>query len=293
MESLGSTAFAGMYVLALEWVNSKYRVLGSMILSLSFPVGEILLGVVAMYIHDFRTLIRVLYTPALLIVAYYWLIPESVRWLLVTGRVDRAIKILKRMASVNGKQLSEKTIDMIKSKYSTANSDSVDDKQQSIIQSLHSILKSQKLCLRFMMCCYQWVTCSFCYYGLSMVATHVPGENRYISFIFVVAIEIPGLLISLILLNRIDRKQLLFGSLFLTAISTISTSWIPVEYSTVILIFFMLGKASITAAFNVLYIFTAEQWPTNIRATIMNSCSMIGRTGAMVAPLTAILVIYS
>lgn len=36
--------------------------------------------------------------------------------------------------------------------------------------------------------------------------------------------------------------------------------------------------------------YTSELWPTPLRTTIMNSCSMTGRVGATIAPLTALLV---
>lgn len=290
-ESLGTSCFTGMYVLALEWVNSRKRVLGSVIVAISFPLGEILLGVVAMYVHDFRNLIRILYTPGLFLLVYFCIVPESVRWLLVTGRVERAIEILKRTARVNGKKLSEKSIEMIKMTYSKQlNSKQTpsdgDTSDTSIVQSLKSIFKSKVLFLRFLNNCYQWMNCCFCYYGLSLISlsSHVGGKNRYTSFIFVVAIEIPGLLIALPLLNRMNRRILLFSALSVTAFSTILASWTPPENSTVILLLFMLGKCSITLAFNSLYVFTAEQWPTNVRTTIINSCSMIGRIGSMVAP---------
>lgn len=285
-----------MYVLALEWVNSKYRIFGSVLVGLSFPLGEMLLGIVALYVHDFRNVIRILYTPGIFLIFYFWIVPESVRWLLVTGRVDRAIAILKRTAYVNRKKLSEKSIELIKLKYSSQSitrdrpNEMGNIESQSLFQSICSIIKSRTLSLRLVNCCFQWMNCCFCYYGLSLIATHVPGENRYTSFIFVVAIEMPGLLITIPLLNRMNRRILLFAALSVTAISTMATSWIPKENSTIILLVFMLGKMSITCAFNCLYIFTAEQWPTSVRTTITNFCSMIGRIGSMLAPMTAILV---
>lgn len=251
-------------------------------------------GVVAFYVHDFRYLIRILYTPGLFLMVYFFIVPESVRWLLVRGKVDRAIGILKRTAHVNGKELSEKSIEFVTMKYSPKSKINLDEtvaiENQSLTQSIRSIINSRTLCLRFLNCCYQWMNCCFCYYGLSLIATHVPGENRYMSFIFVAAIEIPGLLISMPLLSRMRRRILLFGALSLTALSTLATAWIPKQNSTIVLILFMLGKMAITCAFNSLYIFTAEQWPTNVRATITNCCSMIGRLGSMIAPMTAILV---
>lgn len=294
----GTSVFGGMYILSIEWVSSKYRVLASTIMAISFPVGEVLLGFAAMYIHNYRYLLRTLYIPGIFIVFYHWLLPESVRWLLIHGHVDRAITILKRTATVNGKTLSEKTIEVIRLHYSQNNSKkctSIEKRMNegggspSIVYSLISILKSKKLCIRFVISCLIWMTCCYCYYGLSLISTNIPGENRYISFIIVACVEIPGCL-TLPLLNRMARRKLLSIALILTGFCTFVTPFIPEEHSTVILAFFMLGKASITCAFTTVYTFTAEMWPTTVRTTIMNSCSMVARIGSMLAPLTPLLV---
>lgn len=294
----GTSVFGGMYILGIEWVSSKYRVLGSTIMAISFPVGEVLLGFAAMYIHNYRYLLRTLYIPGIFIVFYYWLLPESVRWLLIHGHVDRAITILKQTANANGKILSEKTIEVIRLRYSCNNSKKCTSLEKvtnegrgspSIAHSILSILKSKKLCIRLVISCFIWMTCCYCYYGLSLISTNIPGENRYISFIIVACVEIPGCM-ALPLLNRMARRKMLSITLILTGFCTLVTPFIPEEHSTIILVLFMLGKASITCAFTTVYTFTAEMWPTCIRTTIMNSCSMVARIGSMVAPLTPLLV---
>lgn len=262
-----------------------------MIVSIAFPMGEILLGTVAMYVHDFRYVIRILYAPGLLLVIYFWIIPESIRWLLVTGRVDRAIRNLKRTAKINRKELSQKSIQMIKSKYSIEQNSVCNEnstKSATIIQTFQSIFKSKSLLGRFLNCCFQFITCCFCLYGLSITALNIPGANRYVSFIYVVAAEIPGVLTAIPLLKRMERRKLLFASFLLTATSIFVTPFIPTDKSILILIAFMVAKASISCTFNVVYVFCAELWPTNIRTTVLNVCSMIGRIGSMVAPLTAV-----
>lgn len=225
-------------------------------------MGEMLCGLIAMYVHDFRHLIRFTYAPGFAVILYFWLVPESVRWLLVTGRVDRAIKILKRIASVNGKNLSEKTIETIKLKYSpenqstdkengseSATEENSSERKPSLVRLLFSVLKSKTLCLRFVNCCYQWVALCFSYYGLSMLATHVHGENRYTSFIMVVSFEIIGIFVVLFILNRMKRKILLSASLIIIAITTNITPWIPEENSYLIIICFMLGKVMLFRLF--------------------------------------------
>lgn len=126
-----------------------------------------------MYIHNFRYLLRVLYAPGLLVFIYFWLVPESIRLLLITGRVDRAIKVLKRIAKVNGKTLSEKSIEMLRLQYSqskvrknaarnTASDMPNGNKNPAIFQQIKLVFRSRKLALRLLNCGYQWVTCCFC-----------------------------------------------------------------------------------------------------------------------------------
>lgn len=63
----------------MEMAGVKNRVLGSTIICCMFAVGEILLGLVAGWLKSWRTLLRVIYGPALLAVFLPLLIPESVR----------------------------------------------------------------------------------------------------------------------------------------------------------------------------------------------------------------------
>lgn len=52
----------------------------------------------------------------------------------------------------------------------------------------------------------------------------------------------------------------------------------------------MVGKLSITFAFNALYVFTAELFPTGARSSALAACSLVGRLGSVLAPQTPLLV---
>lgn len=265
-------------------------------MTLSYPIGEVFLGLAAMYIHDFRILLRVLYTPGLLIITYFWLVPESIRWLLVTGQTKRAEKVLRRAARINGKEISQKTIQMIHSQYGhsaielSATNETL-KQQTSLKHSFKQVIRSKTLLIRLTNSCFCWMVCAYCYYGLSLSSTKIQGDqNKYVSFMTVAAAEIPGLLIALMLLNRFGRRALLSATMVISGLASILSPLIPPEQSTIVLVLFIIGKCAITCAFSVLYIFTAELWPTNLRNTMMNLCSMVGRSGAMLAPLTPLLV---
>ncbi|XP_031625594.1 organic cation transporter-like protein [Contarinia nasturtii] len=297
LESLaGGSSFNALFILVIEMSSFRKRPLCTSLLNAFGIFGGILLGLLAMYIHNFRYLLRAIYAPGLFVILYIWLVPESVRWLLATGRVDRAIKILERMAKVNRGTLNENSIKALRLQYSSnskinatkkLNADH-NENNLSMFQQIKLVVI--KLGLRFLICGYLWVTCFFCFYVLSLTSTHIPGTNRYIGFIIVQSVAINGALSSAIFLNKFGRKKLIFCSLILSGLSAIITQIIPREQSIIVLILFMIGKFSITFALNVVLIFTVELWPTNLRSIIMNSCSMIGKMGIVAASFATLLI---
>lgn len=52
----------------------------------------------------------------------------------------------------------------------------------------------------------------------------------------------------------------------------------------------MISKLAIAVAFDVVYIQTAEIFPTSMRATMLSLCSMFGRIGSMLAPQITLVV---
>lgn len=61
-------------------------------------------------------------------------------------------------------------------------------------------------------------TNAFVFYGLSLNSTNLSG-NKYLNFILVCLVEIPGLSLAWIGMNKIGRRWSLAGSLFLCAVT--------------------------------------------------------------------------
>lgn len=74
-----------------------------------FAVGQVVLGGVAWLIQPWRYMIMALHIPCFLIIGYYWLVDESVRWQLSKGKYAEAKKTLEIVARINKKQISEKS----------------------------------------------------------------------------------------------------------------------------------------------------------------------------------------
>ena len=66
-------------------------------------------------IRDWRTLQLVCSTPALLLLSYQWLIPESPRWLLVMKKFDRLESDVKKAAAKNGRTYPTEVMKQLRS----------------------------------------------------------------------------------------------------------------------------------------------------------------------------------
>lgn len=175
--AIGTCVYMASFVLCIEWLSSKYRVLGGAIISAVYPIGEIFLGVAAILYPNYRTFLIVVYAPALLIVFYFWLIPESVRWLVVAGKYNRAIKILRYTAKKNRRQLSGKSSEILTRSCSKID-ESENDDCLSECSSVLSVLKHKVLVCRLITCSMCWVLIVFIFFGLSLNATRISGDDN-------------------------------------------------------------------------------------------------------------------
>ena len=75
-------------------------------MSLPFSIGEVIFVVCAMYVRDWWKLQIVVSAPLFGMLALYFILPESPRWLIATGRYEEAKETLEKAAKSNKVQLS-------------------------------------------------------------------------------------------------------------------------------------------------------------------------------------------
>lgn len=280
----------------MELLEPKKRVIGGTLIACSYTIGEILLGLIAMKVTNFRTLLQISYIPLLLVISYFWLIPESVRWLVIKGRRQEAAETILRAAKMNSIKLSERVLDMIKATDCTTDqknltideSKNVNNEKE---ESFFDVFRSKTLLTRLLNCSLCWITNALVYYGLSLNSVNLAG-SKYINFMLVCAAEIPGYFITVMVMERVGRKWSLCGSMVICGLACLASEYLPSDEPLIRLLLFLIGKSAISVSFTVLYVYSAELYPTNLRSSLMSTCSMIGRIGSIAAPQTPLLIRY-
>ncbi|KAK7602883.1 hypothetical protein V9T40_006857 [Parthenolecanium corni] len=281
-----SAIFMTSTTLAIEFVNIKKRPLAVTIINVFFPIGSAIMGCLAWYFRNWRKLLIVSHFPALLFILYFWLIPESVRWLYTKGYIAEVNAVIKNMPGSNNIELSEKSTQR-KNSVKCQTSDE-DDKKQKKLVPLFNALRKRHILFRLIRCTFLWVTCTLIYYGLSINSVELIG-NKYLNFILTCSIDIPAIILTGVILNKIKRRQFQSLSFFLTGIGCIVSELIPTNMIILKLAFYLTSKFAITIAFTIIYVYTAEMFPTEVRQTLSATASTIGRTGSMIAPHTILL----
>ena len=85
-----------------ELVGPKWKTVVGNLVEIPFALGEALIGLVALAgVRDWKTLQIVLSVPVYSLLLLYFILPESPRWLIATGRYDAAKKTIEAAAKRN------------------------------------------------------------------------------------------------------------------------------------------------------------------------------------------------
>ncbi|XP_060524808.1 solute carrier family 22 member 3-like isoform X2 [Cylas formicarius] len=277
----GAGSYICGFVLGVELVGPKKRVLTGTLVSSCYAVGEVFAAVSAYLVKSWKPLIYILYTPTILLLSYFWLVPESIRWNLSKGRIEEAKKTMIKLATVNGKQITDKELEIL---------DAIPVSDAEVTKSgsqFAEAIRSSTLMIRLVTCCFCWITCAFLFYGLTLNSVALAG-NAYVDFILTSLVEIPAYFACNFIVERYGRKRSLFQCYLLTGIACLAFIFIP-DSRWGSLCVYLIGKFGATASFTILYVITSEMFPTNLRHSFMGTCSTLGRCGSMISPQTPLL----
>ena len=107
------TLWETLFILVQETTPPQHRTVTSALVNISWSAGTFILVLLAYFIRDWRHLQLAFFIFSLTSVVFFFLVIESPRWLLVSGRADEAADAVMRIAKINGVHLSEEDIHKI------------------------------------------------------------------------------------------------------------------------------------------------------------------------------------
>ncbi|KAG6446077.1 organic cation transporter protein [Manduca sexta] len=287
--AFGGGVYTACFVLALELVGPKGRVFISLLFNTMFILGGVTVTLLSWWLQNWRHLLFISYAPSIFVFVYIWMLTESFRWLFSKGRYEDGLNVLSKSEKMNNASVPKDHYDQVEKQATRQRDERKCESKERNQSTFNQLLTSPMIWKRLFTCSFLWISSTLVYYGLSINAIELSG-NSYVNYIVVLVIEAPANICKLVCLDRFGRKRVIAFAFFMTGLILINYGFVPAGNWSILL--YLGGKFFITLAYNSLYVFAAEVFPTNYRTSLLAMCSTIGRTGSTVAPQTPLLTRY-
>lgn len=299
-------------VLLVEMTNARYRSIFSAPWSIYFNfVCRAVHALAAMYIHNWRYLHLLVVAPPCVGVFALYFLPESPRWLVSQNRFEEAVSTLYKAYKINNLLCGKRRSIMTRSEFI---------KELNYVPKpaceKSSVLGIIQRCRRYVQNCdkttcskvwetvkapYQTAeiakrsivsTCIFsgqlcCFFGLLYYTRIIRGSIYFISFINALT-SLPGSLLSTVLYSCVRSRRrplmvlysmagitLLVGGLYTVILNPASEVALVVCCN--------LALSLLCAAFNMIFIYVPELFPSAIRTEALGNASGLGRVGSIIS----------
>ncbi|XP_070848735.1 putative transporter SVOPL [Chaetodon trifascialis] len=302
MVGCGVAGVSQGFVLKTEFIPAKYRAFLLPLASIFWMMGSmliIILGMLVVPTLGWRWMIRLSVTPSVLLIFLFKFIPESARYNVSAGNIQAAVDTLQKIAKMNRVSLPPGRL--VEPAVSERGS--------------WRILLSSSFRRTSLLLWYSWFVASFGYYGSVLSSSELLEKNLlcvtdadrehqikhrhedglcycisfapsdYYTLLISCLGEVALIPLNICLLNVVGRKMSMTVLQLLAAMLFMMLNICTTMFGFTVLLFLL--RSLVSMNFNVVYIYTAEVYPTAARSLGMGFCTSFSRIGGMIAPFIA------
>lgn len=241
----------------MELVGTKWRELISVLYQIPFNLGHLTLPMFAYYFRNWRHLQLALSIPSLVLISYYWIIPESPRWLFTIGRLDESAAVLEKVATFNKRPTESIKMDLEKYAVGTNTNSAKKDVAKG---NMLDLVRTPNMRAKTIYMCFNWLVCGMCFFGVAQYIGQSQGDifrNVMVSAAF----ELPGTVLCIFTMKKFGRKWTLIGSNTVTGICMLLIAFVP----SIQVVLASIALVGMSVSFPAVYLYAGELFPTVVR----------------------------
>ncbi|KAK3891939.1 hypothetical protein Pcinc_004195 [Petrolisthes cinctipes] len=265
------------------------RSAAGIIVFLPWTFSMMMLGGLAYLYRNWRYLVLTTSLPLLLLLPLQWFIDESPRWLIVRGHHDRALQVLQKAARWNNTslppehQLRKLMTDITEESYKMSGDENVVTLIKHFFVHFSMLFRTRKM-LQLTLCSNVALMVSgLGYYSISM-SNDIYSFDPYIYCTLSGVVEIPGATVTIPFVNVLGRRLSNIICMSSTGIFILAIAFIPKSMGWLMMLLALIGKMTIAAAFQIIYLHVSEVFPTEVRTRGAGLGDMMAKVGSMTAP---------
>ncbi|KAI1904349.1 hypothetical protein AGOR_G00004740 [Albula goreensis] len=266
-------------VLATEWIGITRRTYPSALIQFLSGAGQVVLAGIAYYIRDWRKVQFVIASPVILVLFYIWLLPESARWLLDSGKTEEAKKLILMAARINKRKVPDNILEKVSNKKKGERGTIVD------------LFTSPLLRKYFLTLAFSWFSLNLSYYCLTLNVGKF-GMDIFLTQLIFGVVEMPAQLLCIWLLEALGRKITVVFTLLVGGFICLLILAVPQDNAIAITVLAAAGRFFMNSAGTICNVYIQELFPTSIRQTANGLGAMATRVAGMLSPVLNMLAVY-
>lgn len=270
--------FNVLFIIVIEYVGPKYRTLvANMSFGLYFAVAAGLLPWIAYWIADWRILSMATACPMIVAFIAPWIVPESARWYITSGKIDKAIEMLKKFAEVNGKEVKQEIFDEFEKNCKLMIEKDKSHNQYTVLD----LFKLPRLARITITLIIYWLLMGWVFDG-HVWNMKLLDPDVFTSFSLASLTELPAAILLAIFLDRWGRRWMGFLSMLVCGTFSFIALATPAGTPTVAMA--IIARLGVNIAANIGFQYAAEMLPTVVRAQGVSLIHNIGYLAHIVGP---------
>lgn len=283
----------------MELVGPDFRTYAGAGISMFFGLSLALMAGIAYVVRNWFHLALATSVPFLPLFGYYWVVPESPRWLLSQNRIDEAETIVQYMAKVNKRHLPHNYLHSLQSEAEAAHllkwngEESEQEQQQHRRQQQQQQMSAGRAMLemmsypnmkrKFFILTFLWLANSVAYNGLSYNSSNL-GVFDTLAFFINAIVEAPAYVLTWWAMGRYGRKWTHASTMLLGGVACCCCMFVPEDPLWISVTLAMVGKFGIAASFSIIFLYASELLPTVVRSQAMAWASFVAGIGLLGFP---------
>ena len=229
------------------------------------------------------------------------LLDESLRWLSVNGKTKEVMKILEKASRWNNVEAQHVKDAYLNIRYDNENKR--DTEELSLLTEKHmaagelesttvkpvrfvDLFTNRLLRAHTIFVIFAWFFNSLTYYALVLMSSTLHGD-LYLNFSLSIVVEFPAAVYCHRFLDKFGRRKSFALFSFISGVFLIGTGLVrnfAPDENILLLILTSIGRLGVTGSFTIIYMYTPELFPTNVRNMGMGVGYLAARIGGMIAP---------
>lgn len=291
--------------LMYEFLTPKHRPIMGLIPSLTTMLGYVLMTGFGYFVRDWRYFHLLIMSPCVILMAFSWFIPESVRWIISQGDMEKAEMTMQKVAKFNkatnfpnpvfssnysidaGNASSQSSQAKEGESDSTINDDK--PKRQTGVQAAVALFKQPVLTVTVVLS-FEWVAGTMIFFGFTLTTGSLAG-NPFVNFILICVVDLPARILAILLVKKIGNIKPLFFGFFGAGVTMVMIAILPYlvedgeSIGKVLTALAVLGKLCLGIAVTAIHLMVGELFPTTMRNSGTAVVHLIGNIGSLSTPL--------